>query len=283
MPLVTTPFTSDGALCWQTVPTTGLATGGTEQGLTVAHRAHQRALAEALGGPADSVPTMQIVLDGDAQSRIRAVHHRAEWVIGVDRFVGVNLFETGLTDPYILDYAPDFVEGIGDRLTVTTTHRAEVEHLLRGAMDDLGLDAVDASVGGVLNTLTVVSGRLALRLLENTTLAREAVSLAALISHLRQRGDLDDLIVVPVDAHPEIFGASAREEGTARRCDLLLVRIGPRSFKIECVEVKSRKEAHLAEALAEQIVTNSPTLAASWNPASSRTRRALTPSSSLRD
>ncbi|MCH5373725.1 MAG: hypothetical protein JJ992_07095, partial [Planctomycetes bacterium] len=47
--------------------------------------------------------------------------------------------------------------------------------------------------------LTVVSGRLALRLLEETSMAREAGSLAAVISHLRQRGALDDLIVVKSD------------------------------------------------------------------------------------
>ena len=134
---------------------------------------------------------------------------------------------TALTRTYILDYAPDFVEGIGDRLTVTTANRAEVERLLDAAMRELGLADVEQSVGAVLSTLTVVSGRLALRLLEETSMAREAVSLAAVISHLRQRGALDDIIVVPVDAHPEIFGVAVRGEGTARRCDLLLVRIGP--------------------------------------------------------
>ena len=40
----------------------------------------------------------------------------------------------------------------------------------------------------------------------------------------------------------------------ARRCDLLLVRLGQRSFKIECVEVKSRKEAHIAQTLADTII-----------------------------
>lgn len=165
----------------------------------------------------------------------------------------MNLFETGIEEPYVLDYAPDFVEGIGDRLTVTTTHRDEIEHLLDMAMSELGLQAV-GGLTSVLADLSVVSGRLALRLLENNTQAREAVSLAALVSHLRKRGELEDVIVVPVDAHPEIFGVAARDEGSARRCDLLLVRLGQRSFKIECVEVKSRKEAHLARALADQIL-----------------------------
>jgi hypothetical protein len=253
VPLVTTGTTVDGDLHWVSTPATGVPTSGAEQDISSAHRSHQRAVARASGNP-DGVPAVAVVLDGEAQARLQAAHRRADWVIGIDRFVGVELFETGLRGHYILDYAPDFVEGIGDRLTVTTTRRAEVERLLANAMTDLGLSEVEQSIGDVLSTLTVVSGRLALRLLENSTLAREAVSLAALVSHLRQRGELEDLIVVPIDAHPEVFGAAVRGEGVARRCDLLLIRVGQRSFKIECVEVKSRKEARIPQALAETIV-----------------------------
>ena len=252
VPLVTTSREENGDLVWESVPCLGGGTGDSE--LVTLHRAHQRAVARHSGALPDLVPSVRVILDGEAQARIHSAHKRADWVIGIDKFVGVNLFEAGLSEPFILDYAPDFVEGIGDRLTVTTTHRDEVEFLLAGAMSDLGLDTVESSVGSVLQTLAVVSGRLALRLLENTTQAREAVSLAALIGHLKSRDELDNTIVVPVDAHPEIFGAAAHDEGAARRCDLLLVRVGQRSFKIECVEVKSRKEAQVAQTLADTII-----------------------------
>jgi DNA phosphorothioation-dependent restriction protein DptH len=259
VPLVTRSSATGGELVWESLPATGGLTAAAEHGLALAHRTHQQSLARlATDGTDAGVPCVRVTLDGESQARISRVHERADWVIGIDRFIGVDLYEgtgaAGLSRTYILDYAPDFVEGIGDRLTVTTANRAEVERLLDGAMRELGLADVEQSVGAVLSTLTVVSGRLALRLLEETSMAREAVSLAAVLSHLRQRGALDDLIVVPVDAHPEIFGAAVRGEGSARRCDLLLVRVGPRSFKIECVEVKSRKEARLPQALADMIV-----------------------------
>lgn len=259
VPLVTRSSADGGQLVWESLPATGASATGPDHELAAAHRAHQRGLARLTAGTDNGlVPAMRVTLDGESQARISTVHQRADWVVGIDRFIGVDLYEgtaaAALARTYILDYAPDFVEGIGDRLTVTTANRAEVERLLDAAMRDLGLADVEQSVGAVLSTLTVVSGRLALRLLEETSMAREAVSLAAVISHLRQRGALDDLIVVPVDAHPEIFGAAVRGEGTARRCDLLLVRVGARSFKIECVEVKSRKEARLPQALADMIV-----------------------------
>ena len=180
--------------------------------------------------------SVHVILDGDAQARIHSAHRRADWVIGIDKFVGVNLFEAGLSDPFILDYAPDFVEGIGDRLTVTTTHPYEVEFFLRARCPTLA---------------STLSRAVSVRCYKRSPWYRdgwhfdswrtrprlvEAVSLAALIGHLTARGELENTIVVPVDAHPEIFGPAAHDEGVARRCDLLLVRVGQRSFKIECVE-----------------------------------------------
>jgi len=258
VPIVARSYSRDGDLVWESAAATGPATGGSDGELTVVHRTHQRAVAKLSSAPEGSVPAVTVVLDGEHQARIGSAHSRADWVIGIDRFIGVDLFESGaigaIGESYILDYAPDFVEGIGERLTVTTANHREVEHLLEDAMRDLGLGDVQHSVKDVLSTLAVVSGRLALRLLNNSSHAREAVSLAAVITHLKDKGDLDGLIVVPVDAHPEIFGVAARDEGAARRCDLLLVRVGQRSFKIECVEVKSRKDARLPQQLADHII-----------------------------
>lgn len=256
VPIVTNAVDTVGpAKTWVSYPALGPVSGGSEFELSVVHRTHQRAIAKYKSAPDGAVPTVAIVLNEDRQEIVRKAHDRADWVIGLDRYVGVDLFGSGvLESQYILDYAPDFVEGIGDRLTVTTTHRGEVEMLLEHAMEELGLSKVDHSVGRILETLSLVSGRLALRLLKDTSKAREAVSLAALMVYLHARDQLDDVIVVPVDAHQEIFGTAVRDSGEARRCDLLLVRIGQRSFKIECVEVKSRKEAHLPDALAERIV-----------------------------
>ena len=258
VPVTTNRREGEGGLVWESVPVTGSRPGRTGTDLAGVHAAHQRAIARMFERADGDVPAVQVVLDGDHLAQLRSVHERADWVVSVDRFVGVDLYEAprpGESEAYILDYAPDFVEGIGDRLTVTTAHRQEVEQLLASAMTELGLHEVSHSVGSVLSTLAVVSGRLALRLIGDTSRAREAVSLAAVISHLRETGELDGQIVIPVDAHNEIFGAAVRDENDGtRRCDLLLVKVGQRSFKIECVEVKSRQEARLPQALADIIL-----------------------------
>lgn len=225
--------------------------------IAAVHRAHQQAVARIAGFP-DQLPVVSVNLASDDIASLRALHARTDWVITVDRFVGLDLYEdaqgAGLGSTYILDYAPDFVEGLTERLTVTTAHRYEVLRVLERAMVDLGLARL-GSESLVLNTLAMVSGRLALRLLGDESRAREAVSLAALMTYLRSRGELSGQIVIPVDAHPEIFGVQQRgEEEGSRRCDLLLVKITQRSFKIECVEVKARQGAALPTALADRIV-----------------------------
>ncbi|WP_406075319.1 helicase HerA domain-containing protein [Micromonospora sp. NBC_01638] len=255
-PTTTHAVERDGRLVWRNVAALRPRPANEHGDISATHRAHQGALARWMGD-ASATPSVDVTLNEDRLSQLRSLHERTDWVLTVDRFLGLNLYEdplsSGFDSAYLLDYAPDFVEGMGERLSVTTSHRAEVAALLASAMRELGLAAIDASVGDLLETLSVVSGRLALRLLGENTLAREAVSLGALVMHLRQRGELDGVIVIPVDAHPEIFGPTSRDGERARRCDLLLVRVGQRSFRIECVEVKARREAFLPQALADRI------------------------------
>ena len=186
-------------------------TGRLEADVVDAHRAHQGAVAAHLGLRAP-LPALTIHLDPEDLRRLDAVHERADWVVTLDRGIGPELFdETAQGDQgrnrYLLDYAPDFLEGLGKKLTVTTTHDGEVRRILGEAMRKLGIAEDKDSVSDVLNRLLLVSGRLALRLLRETSLSVEAVSLAAVMAHLERREQLDGRIVVPVDAHPEIFGA----------------------------------------------------------------------------
>jgi hypothetical protein len=234
-------------------------TPGSVDEITASHRAHQNAIGRLISGEQDEFPALSVEILPENLARIAMIHSRADWVLTIDRQVGTGLFDQHLRSPisdaYILDYAPDFIDGIGDRLTVTTTQKIEVENLLSKALADLELTNLGRDAGDLLRSLAWVSGRLALRLLGDTSLAQEAASLAILMMHLEDKNELDGVIVVPVDAHPELFGSHVRESGVpARRCDLILVRVSQRSFKIEYIEVKARSRAKLPKALADDIV-----------------------------
>lgn len=248
---------ADGGISWRTAPAVRARGREGAADAVEAHRAYQSALASALGHEGRSI-ALTASLGPDELASLRAAHERSDWVLTLDRNLGIDLYsesaaQPGQDQPYILDYAPDFLEGLGPRLTVTTTHRAEVERLLADAMTELDLAAVAESVRDVLGHLQVVSGRLALRLVGRSSLATEAVSLAALMAHLRHRGELDGTIVVPVDAHQEVFGESGPDAGV-RRCDVILVRTTARTLRMDCVEVKSRRAAALPAALIDDIV-----------------------------
>lgn len=227
---------------------------------------HQTAL--ALPRPEGShgtqlMPALVAELDPDGRALVDTLHDRADWVIFIDRFLGVDFFDfprdpdlARVAGRYLLDYTPEFLEGLGHRMLVTTAHREEVAEILGRAMQDLGFAMVEESVGEVLGHLKTISGRLALRVVGDTSRAREAVSLGVVAAYLRSRGELDDAILIPVDAHPEIFGLHARRAQTTprARCDLMRVRFQRGRLAVTFIEVKSRAAAGHSEELANRIV-----------------------------
>ena len=116
-----------------------------------AHRAYQSGArgppraAGRIGGATASLGPQEL-------AALRAAHERADWVLTLDRNVGIDLYTSLADGTYILDYAPDFLEGLGPRLTVTTAHRGEVQRLLADAMGELELAAVTTRCGSFSTT-----------------------------------------------------------------------------------------------------------------------------------
>jgi len=196
--------------------------------------------------------SLDLSLDGKMTNLIGEVHNRSDWVLTVDRFIGLNLYEQLLSsrnaDIVVLDYSPDFVDGFGDRLTLTTTKPTEVSKILKKAMRELGLANEGKSALDVLRYLAKISGRLAMRLLNENSLAREAVGLCATVGHLEDNNELVNTVIIPVDAHPELFGLNRHDpNATSQRCDLLFVRFAGDTYIVELLEVKARKGANIGD------------------------------------
>ena len=225
---------------------------GDDTEITLTHLSHQRAVGRALEMSEDELPVLKVEVDHEQIEILERLHSCSDWVLSLDRNAGLAVYEDVLKPEiegtFLIDYAPDFIEGVGDRLTVTSTNRGEVEKILQSAMNDLNLKGLDLHPGRILEILASVSGKLTMRLLEPNTLAREAVGLAALVAHLDIGNKLEDTIVIPVDAHPEIFHPATRGPGeNGLRCDLILARIKSNSFKLELIEVKARASAAVVD------------------------------------
>jgi len=225
-----------------------------------AHAATLRASGDLLGQPG-AVPALQVELTRHAQVLVERLHRNADWVVTVDRFFGMEYFDSphapgleGVARKYLIDYSPEFTEGLGHRLVVTTAWREEIETILARAMHELGFDAIDDSVGQVLHYLKMVSGRLALRLLSASASPVEAVGLGVVAAWLHQNGRLGQAVLLPVDPHRRLFTNRRDGEGQGHRADLMLVSLRRNIVDATFIEVKWRRGRTRLEELADDMM-----------------------------
>jgi hypothetical protein len=214
-----------------------------------------------------SLLSLNVELDHERRTELDRIHHSSDWVLMLDRFIGIDLFDDP-NDPYLantakkylLDYAPEFIEGLGHRLVVTTAWRQEVEQILELAMQELGFAALKDSVGEVLQLLKSLSGRLALRMIHDNSRAKEAAGLGVVMAWMKASGELKNSIILPVDSHPEIFpttdgrGESVDTDwGGLLRCDLLQIKVKSNRLDVTFIEVKSRASIGGFDALQDRM------------------------------
>ncbi|MBP1467951.1 TraM recognition domain-containing protein [Candidatus Chloroploca sp. M-50] len=222
-----------------------------------------QASSRSLGGNADQRLGLCVELVPFQQKLLEQLHMHSSWVITIDRFFALDYYDMPhnpqlqhLARKYLIDYSPEFTDGIAHRLVVTTMWRDEIEELLRRAMDELGFAQLEQSVGKVLDALKLVSGQLALHVSDRNNNAAAAVGLGIVVRHLQQSGRLRNSILVPVDSAPQIFHRTLPgQPRSERRCDLALF-----SFKrggvveVTFIEVKWRRGAVPFESLASDML-----------------------------
>ena len=123
-----------------------------------AHLSHQLAIGRALG-QSDGVPGLAMNVSPQVVEAIKSLHAQSDWVVTIDRNVGATTFEElvrpHLPNSVLLDYAPEFVDGFSDRLSVTTTHRGEIDLALLQGMKELGLSNVSEGRKRLLSRLPI--------------------------------------------------------------------------------------------------------------------------------
>jgi hypothetical protein len=224
-----------------------------------------------LGGQANARPAIEVTIDAHHRSLLERLHSNSNWVITLDRFFALDYYDSpysqqlrSVARKYVIDYTPEFAEGLGHRMLVTTAWRDEIESLLSRAMDELGFAHVEESVGQVLHYLKTISGRLALRMTESINSAAEAVGLGVVTAYLQQQRRLEQAVLIPVDSSPRIFapGADGVIAEGERRCDLMLVTLKRNIVEATLVEVKLRRGNTVLESLAKTMLVQMESSAA---------------------
>jgi DNA phosphorothioation-dependent restriction protein DptH len=231
-------------------PSVGNNANVTERLLIDALSATQQIQAASATGEANSpdvAPLLALHLDHDNQTLLRVVHDYSDWVVIIDKNLGLEYFDspTAADDAgYLLDYAPEFLQEDRQRILLTTRSSIELQSLIRPTIENLGLKLPVGSEAIILNTLRSLSGRLALKLFSIESNSAEVVGLLLARWLLGQSQLLADRVLIPLDVHRAWFNPTNDDLRPNRRADLLLVGLDRSRKLIRCqaVEVKLREE-----------------------------------------
>lgn len=218
------------------------------------------------GKSIEYVPTIQLELNRQDRHILSEIHKRSDWVFTIDRNFGIEYFDNPEdSNPnlksYLIDYTPEFMDGVGHRLIVSTGWLAEIEKLIEDGLKKINIPTSNFRAIKVLDIIKSVSGKLALKLINNPNNAKEIIGLAITRLALEKDGLMQNGILIPVDTHIDMFAQSKRrnsdEEISVKRSDLILVTAKKGKLNINLIEVKFRSgEGSITESLAlkEEIV-----------------------------
>lgn len=229
-------------------------------------------------------PVVVLSLSADERAMLHQVHEVSDWVLTIDRNLGIEFFDhrRHATRPdYLIDHSPDMSNAMSHRLAITSRSVAELESLLVPILGEYGLPSTGRHALVMLDQLRSLSGRLALKLLSSSSQRAEAMGLALSRLFLEHQGVFQNQVVVPLDAHLELYKAlkqSAAEIGDEvcfRRTDLALFDLDPANRLVTCrlVEVKCYSQvgevaayAQLKASITDQIAQSERVLAYHFDP-----------------
>ncbi|MFF2640285.1 ATP-binding protein [Streptomyces niveus] len=283
---------SAGEAIWRKIPRFGPALAveeGEDLALLMGRLPELLATAAATvatgGNAALHVPCTTLTLEAADRALLYQAHQVSDWVVTVDRALGLEYFDhsgnTGQPE-YLIDFAPGAGSGLAHQIIVSSRSVEELRALLAPAVAQHGLDVEQRHLQTFFEQLRLLSGNLGFKLASSAATQRtEVLGLALARLYLDYQGVLSNQIVVPLDAHLDLYNETrkqSRELGEAlsfQRSDLALFHLDARTQTVTCrlVEVKCYTALHdvgayqqLKSKVAEQIDRSQEVLAAAFDP-----------------
>lgn len=197
------------------------------------------------------IPTLHLVLGPNDKNLVSQAHQVSDWVLTIDPNFGIEYLDSPYDEhcpAYLIDYQPEYLGQIGHRLLVSTQHLYEIERMVQPILRQLGLPDSKDDTREFVNALRSISGRLVLKLISSRQMANGALGMAVARLFLEEAGLLQDMILISLDSHPDLFTTARRESEqrgqslSLRRTDMLLVEIATetRTLTFHLIEVKFR-------------------------------------------
>ncbi|MFF2317537.1 ATP-binding protein [Arthrobacter sp. NPDC058097] len=276
-----------GSVTWRKTPVFARL-AGTESALNdllavLPHTlAHAAASVATDGTGTGRVPTATLNLDGQQRSLLHQAHDVSDWVVIIDRTLGLEYFdrttESGGRNDFVIDYVAGGV-GLGRQVLVSSRKVEELRGLLAPVIVDHGIAVDDRHLQTFFEQLRLLSGSLAFKLSSAARNQRsEVLGLALARLYLEGQQALGDQIVIPLDAHQDLYAETRRRTGaekSLRRTDLALFSFDAVARTITCrlVEVKAYSRIRnvaeheaLQRSIIEQVETSQSVLASLFDP-----------------
>lgn len=202
----------------------------------------------ASGASFKAVPTLTLGLDVAERALIYDVHQTSDWVFTIDRNMGIEFFDHGgrkNRPDYLIDYVPGASAQATHHLIISSRSNVELEAMLKPTLSRHELAADGEQSVRLLASLSALSGQLALKLISAPTQQLEALGLAFARLYLEYQGALSNQVIVPLDAHIDLYRTSGEIDDvndalSLQRTDLALFDLdwSQRVMTCNLVEVK---------------------------------------------
>ncbi|MBT0652614.1 methylation-associated defense system ATP-binding protein MAD8 [Geomobilimonas luticola] len=202
----------------------------------------------ASGSSFKAVPVVTLGLDVAQRELIYEVHQISDWVFTIDRNMGIEFFDHGgrkNRPDYLIDYVPGASSQSTHNLIISSRSSDELEAMLKPVLLEHGLSADGEQSAQILANLRSLSGQLALKLISARTQQAEALGLALARLYLEYQGALNNQVIVPLDAHTDLYRSSSETDDvndaiSLQRTDLALFDLDLAKRIITCnlIEVK---------------------------------------------
>lgn len=236
------------------------------------------------GSDFHSVPVVTLSLSLESRELIYEVHQVSDWVFTIDRYMGIEFFDHGgrkSRPDYLIDFVPGSKTNTTHNLIISSRSGDELRAMLQPVLAERGIRIDNEQASQIMANLRSLSGQLALKLISASTQQAEALGLALARLYLEYQGALDNQIIVPLDAHVDLYRFGKDTENvddgiSLNRTDLALFDLNADDRVITCnlVEVKCYSDVgdissfnKLKESISHQIYQSERILQRHFDPA----------------
>jgi hypothetical protein len=205
------------------------------------------------GAKFKALPVITLGLTAEDRKLISEIHRLTDWVFTIDKNMGIEFFDHGgkkNRPEYLIDYVPGTNSLGTHNLIISSQSSNELKAMINPVLKEQGLSADDGDAPFILSALRSLSGQLALKLISASNQQKEALGLALARLYLEYQGSLKNQIILPLDAHTDLYKESSDKDDiidtvSLRRTDLALFDLNLTERIITCclIEVKCYADA----------------------------------------